>query len=403
MPAFLRNLTYEGVPVWRHAHIVQLTVQIVSGVAVVALVIWFVANIGLAIDSRNIPVGFGFLDTEYQTPIGEHFIPYDKASDTYQHALLVAAVNTLVVAVTGIILATILGIVIGVARLSSNWLVAKLALVFVEFFRNVPLLVQLLFWLFIVLELPQVREGLVFWDTLYVNNSGISVPGPSGIGSLPIFLAWVGFAVLGIAAGVLVNRRLVQRELAMGGVAHPVLSGWTVALAVIVVSYLLLSVVGTSPIEWSIPGPEGRFERIANGFTLRAGLMVMLLGLTMYTASFIAEIVRGGIQSVGKGQVEAGRALGLTPMGALRSVIFPQALRVIIPPLISQYLNLTKNSSLGAAVAYPELAGVGVTMTQRESAISIFILIMLSYLAMSLTWSLIGNLYNRYISFERRR
>ena len=130
---------------------------------------------------------------------------------------------------------------------------------------------------------------------------------------------------------------------------------------------------------------------------------MVLLGLVIYTAAFIAEIVRAGIQSVGRGQTEAARSLGLTPMGALRTVIFPQALRVIIPPLISQYLNLTKNSSLGAAVGYPELTGVGITMTQRESALSIFILIMATYLAMSLTWSLIGNLYNRHISFERRR
>ena len=209
--------------------------------------------------------------------------------------------------------------------------------------------------------------------------------------------------ILAIAAGVFVDRRLSERELALGGVAHPVLAGWVVALAVIIGSWVILSLVlGTSPIEWSMPAPEGRFGRIAGGFTIQAGLLVLLLGLVIYTAAFIAEIVRAGIQSVGKGQVEAARAMGLTPMGSLRFVIFPQALRVIIPPLISQYLNLTKNSSLGGAIGYPELAGVGITMTQREPAISIFILIMFAYLAMSLTWSLIGNLYNRHISFERR-
>ena len=403
MPAFLRNLTYEGVPVWRHAHIVQWTLQIVSGVAAVALVIWFIANIGLAIDSRNIPFGFGWLDTEYQTPIGVHFIPYDP-SDTYLYALVVAAVNTLVVAVFGIILSTILGIIIGVARLSSNWLVSKLALVYVEFFRNVPLLVQLLFWFFIMLTLPRVSEGIVFLDLFYFNNSGISMPGPSGFGGAGILFAWIGLAILGIWAGVLLHRKLAARELALGGVAHPVMAGWALALAVIIGSWIILSVAaGTSPIEFSTPRPEGRFGIIAEGITFRAATIVVLLGLVMYTAAFIAEIVRAGIQSVGKGQVEAGRALGLTPMGSLRSVIFPQALRVIIPPLISQYLNLTKNSSLGAAVGYPELTGVGITMTQRESALSIFILIMATYLAMSLTWSLIGNLYNRHISFERRR
>ncbi len=403
MPSFLRNLTYEGVPVWRHARIVQWTLQIVSGVAAVALVLWFITNIGLAIDSRNIPFGFGFLDTEYQTPIGEHFIPYDP-SNSYLYALVVAAVNTLVIAVFGIILSTILGILIGVARLSNNWLVSKLALIYVEFFRNVPLLVQLLFWFFIILALPPVRDGIVLFDSLYVNNSGISLPGPSGVGSMPILLIWLAVAISGIVGGILLNRRLAQRELEAGGVTHPVLAGWAVALGAIIGSWVILTVVtGTSPMEWTSPGPEGRFGRIAGGITLRAGMLVVLAGLVMYTASFIAEIVRGGIQSVGKGQVEAGLALGLTPMGALRSVIFPQALRVIIPPLISQYLNLTKNSSLGGAVGFPELTGVGITMTQREPAISIFILIMLSYLAMSLTWSFIGNMYNRHISYERRR
>ena len=410
MPAFLRNLTYEGVPVWRHAHIVQWTVQIVSGVAVVALVVWFVANLGLAIDSRNIPVGFGFLDTDYQAPIGdqlvtpsgENFIPYGT-TDTYMYFLLVAAGHTALVAVLGVILATILGIIIGVARLSSNWMISKLALIYVEFFRNVPLLVQLLFWLFSILLLPEVGEGFVLFDTLYINNSGISVPGPSGVGSLPVFLTWVGLVALAIAGGVYVNRRLAKRELAVGGVTHPVLAGWVVALVVIIGAWFILSVVtGTSMMEWSIPGPEGRFDKIAGGYTVKAALLVLLVGLVMYTAAFISEIVRAGIQSVGRGQSEAARALGLTPMGALRVVIFPQALRVIIPPLISQYLNLTKNSSLGAAVGYSELTIVGMTMTQSESAISIFILIMIAYLVMSLTWSLIGNLYNRHISFERR-
>ena len=260
MPAFLRNLTYEGVPVWRHAHIVQWAIQIVSGVAVVALVVWFIANIGVAIDSRNIPFGFGFLDIEYQTPIGEHFIPYDP-SNTYLYALAVAAVNTLVVAVLGVIIATILGIFIGVARLSSNWLVSKLALVYVEFFRNVPLLVQLLFWFFIVLTLPQVREGFVFFDALYVNNSGISIPGPSGIGGFAVFLTWVGFVILAIAAGVLVDRRLTQRELALGGVAHPVVAGWVVALAVIIGSWVILSLVTRSVADRMVHACAGRTIR----------------------------------------------------------------------------------------------------------------------------------------------
>ena len=165
---------------------------------------------------------------------------------------------------------------------------------------------------------------------------------------------------------------------------------------------MVSAVGGAAPFDVSSPEPQGRFGRISGGITIRAGLLVLLFGLVMYTASFIAEIVRAGIQSVGRGQVEAARALGLSPMTALRTVTFPQAMRVIVPPLISQFLNLTKNSSLGGAVGYTELTNVGITMTQTAPAVSIFLLIMIAYLAMSLTYSLIGNLYNRHISFERR-
>ena len=488
-----RLVTYEGIPIWRHARVIEWALQVVSGVVIVALLIWFFSNIGSAVNDRDIPFGFNFLDREYQTPIGEHFIPYDS-SDTFRYAMFVAITNTLLVAVFGVILATALGIVIGVARLSSNWIVSRIALVYIEFFRNVPLLVQLLFWLFIILALPPVREGTVVPGFIYIDNAGISFPGPNSGGSFGATLIWCGIIVLGVVLGVVAYRMLNRRELEMGrawypvgagfaitigtaavswallaavglppiviegspafsyiyinnagisfpgpnsggdfgatliwvgiiavgivlGVvaykmlnkreletgraSYPVIAGVAIAVAVAAVSWALLAAVSSPPMIITAPEPQGRFGRIGGGVTVRAGLLILLIGLVIYTASFIAEIVRAGIQSVGRGQVEAARATGLTPLQALRHVTFPQALRVIIPPMISQYLNLTKNSSLGGAVGYTDLTNVGITMTQTAPAVSIFVLIMIAYLAMSLTWSAIGNAYNRQISFER--
>ena len=393
-----RILTYQGIPVWRHVQVIQWAAQIVSGIVVVALVVWFFTNMAGAIQEREIPYGFSFLSREYQTPIGEHFLPY-VSTDSFLYALFVGITNTAIVAVAGVFLATSLGIFIGVSRLSPNWIVARLATVYIEFFRNVPLLVQLFFWFYIVLELPGVRESFVIADAFYLSNRGFSMPWPNAT-DYTVALIWLGLAVVAIVAGVLVYRWRARMEEQTGRSGYPLIYGSLTAILIGAATWLVLSfATGNSPFFISVPEPQGRFGNIVGGFTARAGLMVLLTGLVMYTASFIAEIVRAGIQSVGRGQTEAARALGLSPMNTLRNVTFPQALRVIIPPLISQFLNLTKNSSLGGAVAYSDLTNIAVTMTQTAPAVSIFMLIMASYLAMSLTWSLIGNLYNRHIRF----
>ena len=389
-------LSYQGIPVWRHARIIQWATQIVSAFLAVVLVAWFFVNIGGAIQDRNIPYGFSFLDREYQTPIGHHFLPYES-SDSFLYALGVAATNTVFVSIVGVILATALGIAIGVARLSGNWIVSKLALVFVEFFRNVPLLVQLFFWFYIFLALPPERDGFVFFDRLYVNNAGVSLPWPvpSDVGT---GLVWLALALVGVIAGVVVHRFLLKRETMTGRASYPVVFGAITTVGIGLVTWIALMVAGgESPFVISQPAQQGTFARVAGGFTAPAGLLALLIGLVMYTASFIAEIVRAGITSVGRAQTEAARALGLSNLSALRHVTFPQALRVIIPPLISQFLNLTKNSSLAGAIGYSDLTNVAKTMTQTAPAVSIFILIMLSYLAMSLAYSLAGNLYNRYV------
>ncbi len=399
MVADIKSLTYQGVPVWRHAQIIRWVVQIVSGVLVVALVVWFFANVTNAVQDRDIPHGFSFLSREYQTPIGEHFIPYES-SDTFLYAIVVAITNTLIVSIAGVILATLLGIFIGVARLSGNWLVSRLALVYIEFFRNVPLLVQLLFWFFIILALPVESDAYnIFAGNAYISNSGVSMAWLSPTNTAAS-TAWITLVVVAIVAGFIVNRRLNRREMQTGQASYPFMAGWATVIVIGVASWIVVGMIaGGSPFAVSSPEPQGQFMRISGGFTLRAGLLVVLLGLVMYTAAFIAEIVRAGIQSVSRGQTEAARALGLSPMETLRSVTFPQALRVIIPPLISQCLNLTKNSSLGGAVGYSDLTSVALTMTQTAPAVSIFLIIMASYLAMSLTWSLIGNLYNRRAGF----
>ncbi len=399
MVAIQQRLTYQGIPVWRHARVIQWALQIVSGVLAVSLVVWFFANIGNAVQERDIPYGFSFLSREYQTPIGEHFIPYES-SDTFLYAFGVAVTNTLIVSVVGVVLATVLGVFIGIARLSGNWLVSRLALAYIEFFRNVPLLVQLLFWFFIVLTLPIEREGYNILGQIYMSNSGVSMPWPSPTGGFQA-LAWVALAIMGVVAGVVVNILLNRRETQTGQASYPLAAGWATAIVVGAAAWIVIGMAaGDAPFAISTPEPSAeRFGRLVGGFTVRAGLMTALVGLVIYTASFIAEIVRAGIQSVGRGQTEAARALGLSPVETLRSVTFPQALRVIVPPLISQCLNLTKNSSLSGAVGYSDLASVSLTMTQTAPAVSIFMMLMAAYLAMSLTWSLIGNLYNRHIGF----
>ena len=398
MAAIPRGLTYKGIPLWRHTQVIQGAMQVVSGLLVVSLVAWFFINISRAIRDRDIPYGFSFLSREYLTPIGQHFLPYES-SDTYLYAFGVAATNTIVVSIVGVILATSLGIFVGVSRMSSNWIVSKIALAYVEFFRNVPLLIQLFFWFYIVLTLPPVREGLVIAERIFINNGGISVPWPYAT-SLDAGLLFIALAAVAAVAGFIVYRLLVRREVMTGATSYPVAMGIATAVLVVAAAWLAVSVAfGESPFYVSTPEPQGIFGRLGGGFTASGGLIALLAGLVIYTSSFIAEIVRAGIQSVGRGQTEAARSVGLTYINTLRHVTFPQALRVIIPPLISQCLNLTKNSSLAAAIAYSDLTNVATTMTQKAPAVSIFIMIMLAYLAMSLTYSVIGNVYNRLIRF----
>ena len=347
----LARFSYQGIPIWRHVQILQWTYQIVSAIAVVTLVCWFFINIANAIQEREIPYGFSFLDRAYQTPIGQHFLPY-QASDTFLYAFAVAATNTVVVAIAGVILATALGIVIGVARLSTNWIVARLAMIYIGFFRNVPLIIQLFFWFYLVLALPPVRKGYVIAGGVFVNNAGLSIPWPA-VADGQAAAIWLAVALAAVFAGIVVHNWRDRRELETGVTSYPLLYGLGTAVAIGAIAWIIVGTAqGTPPLVVSHPAPQGTFGRIQGGITFSAGLVGLLAGLVTYTASFIAEIVRAGIQSVGRGQIEASRSLGLPGFDTLRNVTFPQALRVIMPPLISQWLNLTKNSSLAGAIGY---------------------------------------------------
>ena len=387
-----QSLTYQGIPIWRHARILGWTAQIVSAIVVIAAVAFFIYNLTSAVEERDIPRGWSFLSREYSTPISESLLPYEE-SDTFAYAFLVAATNTLTLSLVGVALATALGVFIGSAQLAGNWIMSRAAKVYVELFRNVPLIVQLFFWYIVMLGLPQVREGFVWFDALFLNNSGLSFPWLKG---QEMVWVWGIFALAAIVAATIVHRIALRRELRTGRPSYSVI--WGVFTAVVIAAVAWFA-VGGAPLVVDVPQPEGRFGHLKGGVTISIELAALLVGLIIYTSSFIAEIVRAGLQSVSRGQGEASRSLGLNTLATLRYVTFPQALRVIVPPLISQYLNLTKNSSLAIAIGYADLTSVAKTMTQTAPAISIFLIIMAVYLLFSLGYSLIGNLYNRHIQF----
>ncbi len=384
-------LRYQGVPVWRNVVVLRYAVQTISAVAVLTAIFFFFFNLSNEIDQRDIPFGFSFLDRATGIPIGETVISHGP-EDSYLYTLLVAGLNTVKVALLGVFFATILGISVGVSRLSSNWLVNRTALVYIEVFRNIPLLVQLLFWFFIVLSLPPIREGYVIGNAFYLNNSGFAMPWLSPQSG---FWPWAIVTALGITAAGFVGRSYMRREIETARKSHPFIAAAAIAIAVCAIAALVFT-----PLDPNLPEPAGSFGRLVGGAKISGSFLALLTGLVIYTSAFIAEIIRAGIQSVGKGQPEAARSIGLSGSGALRYVIFPQALRVVVPPTISHYLNLTKNSSLAAAIGYPDLVGVATTLTQTAPAVSLLIIVMLAYLTMSLTYALIGNIYDRAIRFR---
>lgn len=369
--------------------------QVVSAVLVLGFLVLIVTNLIEAAEQRGLGLGFAFLDQAAGFPIGEGIIPYDP-SNSFRYAFLIGVLNTLKVAVVGILLTTVLGTVVGLARLSTNWLVRRLALAYIELHRNIPVLVLLFIWYFAVFtRLPGVRDSIVLPGPTYLNQRGLYLTWPHLSPTGGTFAGAVAFGLI-----VSVVAWLVLRDIRLRTGRRTYFTAVSAAL-LLVISGLGWVLSGGQPLIFDVPELQGFNFR--GGISLTPEYAALLIGLVTYTAAFIAEVVRAGIQAVDKGQLEAARSVGLGSNQVLWLVIIPQALRVIIPPLISQYLNLTKNSSLALAIGYPELFTVGrIMINQAGRAVPVFVMIMASYLSMSLITSVILNIYNRRIGRAHR-
>ncbi len=365
--------------------------------AAVAFLIY--AAVSNAIDNlqrAHITSGLGFWNTTAGFDISQTLIPYDSQVSTYGRAFWVGLLNTLLVAGLGIVFATVLGFVVGIARLSPNWLVAKAATGYVETIRNIPLLLQLLFWYDAVLKsLPLARASIVIPGGAFLNNRGLFLPKPVfENGFAAVTVALIG----GIAISVVLYLWARKRQ-ERTGKRVPV--GWSVLALVIGLPLAAFALQGF-PLKFDYP-QAGRFN-IAGGVELLPEFAALLFGLSIYTAAFIAEVVRAGILAVSRGQIEAAYSLGLKPRPTLRLIVVPQAMRVIIPPLTSQYLNLTKNSTLAVAIGYPDLVQIftGTVLNQTGQAVTVVAVTMAVYLTISLVTSLAMNIYNRRVALVER-
>lgn len=367
-------------------------------IAISALVFFFYTIVNNALtnlEARGIATGFDFLTQEAGFGIGLTLIEYNETF-SYGRTFMVGLLNTALVSFFGIILATVIGFLMGIARLSSNWLVSRFAAVYIETFRNIPLLLQIFFWYFAVLQaLPPARQSLSLGEAIFLNVRGLYFPAPVfGEGSSIV----VASVIIGIIATLLIGvwaknkQKLTGQQTPMGRIVL----GLCVVLPVIV--YFLTG----SPISAEYPVLKG--FNFKGGVTIIPELAALLIALSVYTASFIAEIVRSGINAVSHGQTEAAMSLGLPRSRTLKLVVIPQALRIIIPPLTSQYLNLTKNSSLAMAIGYPDLVSVfaGTTLNQTGQAIEIIAMTMGVYLTLSLVTSALMNLYNKKVALVER-
>ncbi|WP_315920480.1 amino acid ABC transporter permease [Mesorhizobium sp. SP-1A] len=371
-----------------------IAVQVVVVVALVAAVWWIANNAIDNLHRLHIASGFGFLKGRAGFDISTSLIEYSSDS-TYGRAIIVGLLNTAIVAIAGIVTATIIGFIVGIGRLSGNWLIAKICTVYVEIFRNIPPLLVIFFWYFGVLSvLPLPRESIALPFGSWLNSRGFYFP--RAVWGDSIWLVGVAL-LLAIAMSWFVARRARQRQMATGQ-QFPVF--WTCA-ALIVGLPLLAFVAAGFPLSFDLP-KKSTFN-LTGGFQVKPEFLSLYLALSFYTAAFIAEIVRAGIRGVSRGQTEAAAALGLRSGPILRLVVVPQALRIVIPPLTSQYLNLTKNSSLAIAIGYPDLtATTGTVLNQTGQAIECVVIMMLVYLALSLITSAIMNWFNAKMALVER-
>ena len=393
----MTNVPRSGgrIPIWRDVRVLAIISQIVV-LLVVGLATWLLlGNLFDNMNQKGLFPSFDFIGQTAGFDIGESLINYEP-TDTYGHALFVGLINTLLVSVLGIILATLLGLIIGVARLSNNWLVAKLSLGYVELFRNTPLLLQLFVIYFAVfLQLPRVESAIALPGDIFISNRGLYFPRPIAQETVQV---WSIFLIAAVGLAALAWWQAGRREAA----GKPTLRLRWVSLALLFAVPLIgWFLVGSAPFKNDLP-EFGRFN-FSGGASLSPEFAALLLGLALYTAAFIAEIVRGGIQAVTQGQREAARSVGLSESQVLRLIVLPQALRVIIPPLTSQYMNLVKNSSLAIAIGYSEIFNVSNTISnQTGQPLAVILVVMAMYLILSLITSVLMNFYNRRVQITQR-
>ena len=374
---------------------VRAVIYQIGVLAMVGLLAYYLMTNTLAnLEKQSIATGFGFLEKQASFEIGESLIPY-SAADTYLRALIVGALNTLLVAFIGIVLTIILGTFIGIARLSTNWLLSKLAAIYIEIFQDIPILLQLFFWYAFFYEmLPRPRQALELFNGVFLCNRGLIFGVPE---AHPAY-GYMGIAFLIGCVGIYFLRRWARLRQDRTGQSFPVIR---VSLAILIGLPLIAWVLAGAPTAMDVPVLQG--FNFKGGVTVSPEFTALLLGLVLYTAAFVAEVVRAGIQSVSKGQTEAAVSIGLRSGQVLNLVILPQALRVIIPPLTSQMLNLTKNSSLAVAIGYPDFVSVsGTAINQTGQAIEGVAMIMLIYLIFSLSTSAFMNWYNKKMKLVER-
>jgi general L-amino acid transport system permease protein len=367
----------------------------IGTLAMVGLLAYYLMSNTMAnLERQAIATGFGFLDKQASFEIGESLISY-SAANTYARAMVVGALNTLLVSFIGIIITLILGTFVGIARLSSNWLVSRLAAIYIEVFQDIPVLLQLFFWYAFFYEiLPSPRQALNLFSGVFLCNRGLIF----GIPAAHPAWKFVGLAFVAGCVAVYLIRRWARQRQDRTGQIFPLVR---IATAILIGLPLIVWWLGGAPTAMNVPELKG--FNFKGGVSVSPEFTALLLGLVLYTAAFVAEVVRAGIQSVSKGQTEAAMSIGLKPGQVLNLVILPQALRVIIPPLTSQMLNLTKNSSLAVAIGYPDFVSVaGTTINQTGQAIEGVILIMAVYLLFSLSTSAFMNLYNKKMKLVER-
>ncbi|WP_024520643.1 ABC transporter permease subunit [Bradyrhizobium sp. Tv2a-2] len=368
-----------------------VALQIVFVIALAWIGYEIIANARTNLEAQRITSGFGFLKNTAGFDVSQSLIPY-SGSDTYTRVFLVGLLNTFLVSIIGIFFATVIGFVVGLGRLSPNWLLSRVAGAYVELVRNLPLLFQILFWYLAVLAaLPGPRQSISLFNSFFLSNRGLVIPRAIGESGWEPFLIAVAVAVI----AVLALRYYARRQLFQKGRAIRI---WPYVLGLLVGLPLLSALIFGAPLSFEVPQLKG--FNFAGGTRVIPEFVALTVALSTYTAAFIAEVVRAGILSVHRGQMEAGASLGLSRGTTLQLIVVPQALRVILPPLTNQYLNLTKNSSLAVAIGYPDLVSVfaGTTLSQTGQAIEIIAITMGVYLLLSLTTSAIMSFYGWRLS-----